>query len=130
MILSVVKALVVVELLSKSVFSPSLVKAKAPVTFCESTIFALPPIVVALARATVPAHVALATPVFAKAPAPPTPVPFRVSASEVPSVKPFKSRVAPDETVTPPAEVPKGVLVAVPAAPNFNVPELMVVAPL
>ena len=69
-------------------------------------------------------------PVFISAPPLDTPVPFKVSASAVPKVKPFKSSAAPLATVVPAPVVPKGVLVAPPAAPSFNMPALMVVAPV
>src|SRR5205823_4915641 len=46
---------------------------------------------------------------FVIAPPAEIPVPFKVSASAVPSVKPFKSRAAPEATVVPAAVVPSGV---------------------
>ena len=58
------------------------------------------------------------------------PLPLMVRASNVPNVNPFKSNVAPDETIVPEAVVPSGVLVGPPAIPNFNVPALTVVNPL
>ena len=48
----------------------------------------------------------------------------------VANVKPFRSSAAPDATVVPEAVVPRGVFVAPPAAPSFNVPVLMVVKPV
>ena len=64
------------------------------------------------------------------APAAAIPVPFRVSGSAVPRVKPFKSRTAPVVTEVAPPTVPSGVLVLPPFAPNFRVPALTVVNPL
>ena len=58
------------------------------------------------------------------------PLPLMVRASKVPKVNPFKSNVAPDETMVPEAVVPSGVLVGSPAIPNFKVPALTVVNPL
>ena len=58
------------------------------------------------------------------------PVPLRVKASAVPKVKPLRSRTAPEVTDVPEPVVPKGVLVAPPAAPNLRVPALMVVVPV
>jgi acyl-CoA synthetase (AMP-forming)/AMP-acid ligase II len=71
-----------------------------------------------------------ALPLFISAPPLDTPVPFKVRASAVPSVSPFKSSAAPLATVVPAPVVPNGVLVAPPAAPSFNMPALMVVAPV
>ena len=65
-----------------------------------------------------------------RAPAMLRPVPLIVKASAVPRVKPFKSRVAPLATTVPSAAVPRGVLVASPAAPKRTVPALTVVAPV
>ena len=78
-----------------------------------------------------PLYVPAVPDVLVSAPAvPPTPVPFNVNASAVPSVNPFRSSVAPLATVVPAAVVPSGVFVAPPAAPNFSVPALMFVAPV
>jgi len=57
-------------------------------------------------------------------------VPFKVSASAVASVNPFKSRAAPVVTVVPKPIVPNGVFAPLPAAPSFNVPTLIVVKPV
>ena len=63
------------------------------------------------------------------APAAAIPVPFKVSASAVPSVNPFRSRAAPEMTEVAPAVVPSGVFVLPPDAPSLRVPALMVVKP-
>jgi len=58
------------------------------------------------------------------------PAPLIVNASAVPSVKPFRSRDAPEITTVPAAVVPRGVFAAPPAAPNLIVPPLIVVRPV
>ena len=58
------------------------------------------------------------------------PVPFKVKASVVLKVKPFKSRTAPPVTEVPAAVVPNGPLVPSPVAPNLTVPALIVVRPV
>ena len=58
-------------------------------------------------------------------------MPLSVSASAVPRVNPLRSSAAPvAATMVPAPVVPNGVLVALPAAPSFTVPTLMVVKPL
>ena len=88
-----------------------------------------PTMELALPKVIKPAYVA-ALPLFISAPPLDTPVPFKVSASAVPKVYPFKSSAAPLATVVPAPVVPKGVLVAPPAAPSFNVLALTVVKPV
>ena len=67
---------------------------------------------------------------FVKAPVLETPIPLIVNPSAVPNVNPFKSKDAPEDTTVPAAVVPNGVFAAPPAAPNFIVPSLIVVAPV
>ena len=57
-------------------------------------------------------------------------MPFKVRASAVANVNPFKSSAAPAATVVPAATVPNGVFAPLPAAPSFNVPALIDVAPV
>ena len=52
------------------------------------------------------------------------PVPRMVKASALAYVMPFKSKTAPLAKLTPPATVPKAVVL-----PNFRIPPLMVIAP-
>ena len=88
-------------------------------------------IVLAEPKVSAPLYVAL-PPVFVKAPAGEdvNPVPFNINGSAVARVYPFRSRQAPLDTVVLPAIVPNGELLPLPAAPNFSVPALMVVAPV
>jgi len=58
-----------------------------------------------------------------------SPFPFSVIGSAVLSEIPLISNTAPEATTVPAAIVPSGVLVALPAAPSFKVPALMVVVP-
>ena len=99
---------------------PGLVRAMVPVP---------PKMELALPKVIKPAYVA-AAPLFISAPPLDTPVPFKVSASAVPKLYPFKSSAAPLATVVPAPVVPKGVLVAPPAAPSFKMPALMAVTPV
>jgi hypothetical protein len=77
-----------------------------------------------------PLYVAAVAELFVKAPPLEIPVPFRVSASDVPKVNPLRSSAAPDVTEVPEPVVPRGVLVASPLAPSFNVPALIVFNPV
>ena len=69
-------------------------------------------------------------PEFTNAPPLEMPVPFKVNGSAVASIYPFKSSTAPLNTVVPEPIVPNGELLPLPAAPNFNVPVLIVVVPV
>ncbi len=87
-------------------------------------------IVAAAARLIAPLNEAL-PPVFVRAPPDETPVPRRVIVSDVPRVKPFRSKAAPaTDIVVPATVVPKGPLMPSPLAPSFNVPALIVVKPV
>ena len=96
-----------------------------------SAIVPVPPIILlADPRVTNPLYVA-AAPLFINDPPLDTPVPFKVSASAVPNVKPPKSNAAPVADTTVPAPVvPSGVFAAPPVAPNFKIPALIVVKPV
>ena len=85
--------------------------------------------VVALASVTIPFH-EQAAPELTKAPVELIPEPFRIKPSEVASVKPFRSRHAPDVTDVVPPMAPKGPLVPEPVAPSCNFPALTVVVPV
>ena len=69
-----------------------------------------------------------APPLFISAPLKLVPVPLIVKGRDAISVLPFKSKEPVPLTIAP--AVPKGVLTAVPVAPNFNTPALMVVKPV
>ena len=58
-----------------------------------------------------------------------TPAPLRVSASAVLRLRPLRSSAAPLLTTVPPAVVPRGELVPLPAAPKRSVPADTVVMP-
>ena len=57
-------------------------------------------------------------------------MPFKIKASAVAKVKPFRSKVAPLDTTVPAPVVPNGEFGLVPVAPNFKVPSLTVVKPV
>ena len=114
---------------------PTLVRLNPPVMPADSVMSPEPPIAaplvaVLLERVTTPLKEA-AAPELVRAPVPLTPVPMRVTASAVPRVKPLRSSAAPVPlTRVPPAVVPRGVLVAPPAAPRATVPAEIVVTPV
>ncbi len=90
------------------------------------------PIVEAVFKAIGPAQVHAVDVLFNNAPVLETPVPFnvKVSVALVVKEKAFRSNVAPEATVVPPVEEPKGPLAAkVDEAPNFKVPAETVVVP-
>lgn len=75
------------------------------------------------AKVTAPLRLAAPAPELTKAPALEIPVPLRLTAS-APTVRPFRSKTAPELTVVPPAVDPSAE-----SCPNFTVPALTVVVP-
>ena len=107
-----------------SVSEPALVRLKAPETIPLSVrLPLLPPMLLSDAKAIVPAYAAPVVLLLVSA-APLNPRPFKVRALVLVIVVPFKSRVAPDVTLTAPALAPRAV-----ALPSCSVPALTVVPP-
>ena len=119
--------------------APSKVKANAPVPTVplQVRVPVVPAAVMVAAAPKVmaPIIVEAAAPVLVNAPAgdEANPVPFKATALEAALVNenPLRSSTAPEATVVTPAVVPRGPAVeTVEDAPSFNVPALMVVAPV